>query len=159
MVTAKNLIKNYKADLGWDTQDADYTSWRNAVKDYCAQNNIRSWSGASEGERQALIAAAPGLTRFRPSIRARIASGSEFYRKAIEALLQDCMKKKSETAKNLVVKRALKRARTDDRGGDGDGEGSDEIEDQGAPVAIWLTDPAVAGHRDANNNGIWNERA
>ena len=68
------------------------------------------------------------------------------------------MKKKSETAKNLAVKRALKRARTDDGGGDGDGEESDKIEDQGAPVAIWLADPAVAGHRDANNNWIWNER-
>ena len=42
MVTAKNLIKNSKADLGWDTYDADYTSCRNAVKEYCAQHAIRS---------------------------------------------------------------------------------------------------------------------
>jgi len=47
----------------------------------------------------------------------------------MEALLQDYMKKKSETARNLAAKRALKRARIDDGGGDGDREGSDEIED------------------------------
>ena len=69
-------------------------------------------------------------------MRARIVAGLEFHKKAMEALLQDCMKKKSETAKNLVVKRALKRARTNDGGGDRDGEGFDEIEDQGASVAI-----------------------
>ena len=92
-------------------------------------------------------------------MRARIVAGLEFHKKAMEALLQDCMKKKSETAKNLVVKRALKRARMDDGRGDEDREGSDEIEDQGTTVAIWLADPSVVGHRDANNNWIWNERA
>ena len=70
MVMAKNLIKNSKADLGWNTRDTDYTSCRNAVKDYCAQQNIQSWSGASDAKRAALIAATPNLTGFRLAIRA-----------------------------------------------------------------------------------------
>jgi len=87
MVTAKNLIKNSKADLGWDARDADYTSCRNAVKDYCAQHEIKSWSGASDAQKQALVEAAPGFTGFRPAMRARLASGSEFHKKALESLL------------------------------------------------------------------------
>jgi len=109
MVTAKNLIKNSKADLGLDTRDADYTSWRNAVKDYCAQHEIKSWNGASDPQKAALVEAARSFTGFRPAIRARLASGSDFHKKALEALLQDWMKKRSETGKNLAVKRALKR--------------------------------------------------
>jgi hypothetical protein len=58
MVTTKNLIKNSKADLRWDARDAVYMSWRNAVKDYCTQNEIKSWSGASDAQKQALVEAA-----------------------------------------------------------------------------------------------------
>jgi len=79
MVTLKNLVKNSKADLGWDTRDADYTTWRNAVKDYCARHEIKSWSGASNGEKVALVEAARGFTGFKPAIRACLASGSEFH--------------------------------------------------------------------------------
>ncbi|KAF8417017.1 hypothetical protein BGX38DRAFT_1280801 [Terfezia claveryi] len=50
MVTPKNLIQNSKTDLGWDTRDADYTSWRNAVKDYCAQHSIRKDDISNAGE-------------------------------------------------------------------------------------------------------------
>jgi len=64
MVTAKNLVKNRKADLGWDTRDADYTTWRNAVKDYRAWYEIKSWSGASDGEKAALVEAARGFNGF-----------------------------------------------------------------------------------------------
>ncbi|KAF8447123.1 hypothetical protein BGX38DRAFT_1270597 [Terfezia claveryi] len=110
MVTPKNLIQNSKTDLGWDTRDADYTSWRNAVKDYCAQHSIRSWASASQNEKDALIIAARSLTGFRTSIRNRLAGGSESHKKALEALLQDCLKKRSETSKNLAIKRARKRA-------------------------------------------------
>jgi len=157
MVTAKNLIKNSKADLSWDTRDADYTSWRNAVKDYCAQQNIRSWSGTSDAERAALIAAAPNLTVFRPTIRARLASGSEFHKTALQALLHDCLKKKSETAKDLAVKRALKRLRTGGDRGDRDDDDGESV-DEGSPVAVWLADRTDAIHRDAASEWIWDVR-
>ncbi|KAF8415920.1 hypothetical protein EV426DRAFT_706044 [Tirmania nivea] len=119
MVTAKHLIKNSKADLGWDTRDADYTAWQNAVKDYCAQYLIRTWSGASEAQRDALVIAVRTLTGFQPSMRGRLAAGSEFHKKALEALLQDCLKKRSETAKNLAIKRARKRVHAESEDSDG----------------------------------------
>ena len=159
MVTAKNLIKNSKAELGWDTKDADYTSWRNAVKEYCAQHAIRSWGGASEAGKNALIAAATRMTGFRPAIRARLASGSEFHHKALEALRQDCLKKKSETVKDLAMKTAMKRPRLVDDDDDGDDDESDVVQEVGNPVAIWLADPAIVAHRDANNDWIWDVRA
>ena len=40
MVTAKDLIANSKTDLRWEEKDANYTSWRNNVKDYCASKLI-----------------------------------------------------------------------------------------------------------------------
>jgi len=56
-------------------------------------------------------------------MRAHLASGSEFHKKALESLLQDCMKKRSATAKDLAVKRALKRPRADeDEADEEDGE-------------------------------------
>ncbi|KAF8415844.1 hypothetical protein EV426DRAFT_710009 [Tirmania nivea] len=121
MITAKHLIKNSKADLGWDTRDADYTAWRNA-------------SGASEAQRDALVIAARTLTGFRPSIRGRLVAGSEFYKKALEALLQDCLKKRSETAKNLAIKRARKRVHTESEDSDGQEEEGNALE-QG--TAMW----------------------
>ncbi|KAF8448514.1 hypothetical protein BGX38DRAFT_573894 [Terfezia claveryi] len=155
MVTPKNLIRNSKADLGWDTRDADYTSWRNAVKDYCAQHSIRSWGAASQAEKDALVVAARGLTGFRQSIRDRLASGSEFHKKALEALLQDCLKKRSDIAKNLAIKRARKRVHAD-MVSDVDDEVSDG-EIQGEAVAFWVGDPEVGAHRDVNG-WIWDVR-
>ena len=56
-------------------------------------------------------------------MRARLALGSEFHKKALESLWQDCMKKQSETAKDLAVKRALKMPRADeDEADEEDGE-------------------------------------
>ena len=69
MVTAKNLVSNSKADLGWDTRDADYTTWRNEVKDYCAQHEMKSWGGASDGQKAALVVAARGFTGHPDSFR------------------------------------------------------------------------------------------
>ena len=90
MVTEKDLTKNHKANLGWETKHTDYTSCRNAGKEYWAQHSVRSWGGGSEAERNALIAVATRMTGFRPAIRARLASGSEFHQKALESLPQDC---------------------------------------------------------------------
>ncbi|KAF8458606.1 hypothetical protein BGX38DRAFT_1264867 [Terfezia claveryi] len=110
MVTPKNLIQNSKTDLGW--------------------------ASASQNEKDALIIAARSLTGFRTSMRNRLASGSESYKKVLEALLQDCLKKRSETSKNLAIKRARKRAHAY--------ENSDEEEDisnageaAGTAVAFW----------------------
>ena len=159
MVTAKNLIKNYNADLARDTKDAAYTSCWNAVQDYCAQHSIRSCAGASEAAKHALIAAATRLTGFRPAIRACLVSESEFHQRAPEALLQDCLKKKSETARNVDMKRAMKRPRLVDDNDDRDADESDAVQEVGNPVAISFADPAIAAHRDANNNWIWDVRA
>jgi len=104
-----------------------------------------------------LIAAAPNITGFRPAIRAGLSSGSEFHKTALQALLQECLKKKSETAKNLAVKRALKRPRM---GGDGvDRDDHDEKSmDEGSPVAVWLADPTDTTHRNAAGEWIWDVR-
>ena len=136
MVTAKNLIKNSQADLGWDNKHADYTSCRNRIKEYCAEHAIRSWGGAREAEKNALIAAASRMTGFWPAIRARLASGSEFHRKALEALLQHGLKKKSGTGKNLAMKRARKRPRVVDEDDDGNDDESDTVQEVANPEAI-----------------------
>ncbi|KAF8432633.1 hypothetical protein BGX38DRAFT_1276575 [Terfezia claveryi] len=156
MVTPKNLIQNSKTDLGWDTRDADYTSWRNAVKDYCAQHSIRSWASASQNEKDALIIAARSLTGFRTSMRNRLAGGSESHQKALEALLQDCLKKRSETSKNLAIKRARKRAHAHENS-DEEEDISDAGEAAGTAVAFWVCDPEIGEHRDING-WIWDER-
>ncbi|KAF8415576.1 hypothetical protein BGX38DRAFT_1281247 [Terfezia claveryi] len=118
MVTPKNLIQNAKTDLGWDTRDADYTSWRNAVKDYCAQQSIRSWASASHNEKDALL-------WFRTP------------QKGTGSTTQDCLKKRSETAKNLAIKRARKRAQPDENS-DAEDEVSDGGEAPGTAVAFWV---------------------
>ncbi|KAF8432911.1 hypothetical protein BGX38DRAFT_1146253 [Terfezia claveryi] len=156
MVTPKNLIQNSKTDLGWDTRDADYTSWRNAVKDYCAQHSSQSWASASQNEKDALIIAARSLTRFRSSMRNRLAGGSESHKKALEALLQDCLKKRSEASKNLAIKRARKRVH-DHENSDKEDDISDAGEATGTAVAFWVCDPEIGGHRDSNG-WIWDER-
>ncbi|KAF8441112.1 hypothetical protein BGX38DRAFT_1316651 [Terfezia claveryi] len=75
-------------------------------------------------------------TNLGTSMRNRLAGGSESHQKALEALLQDCLKKRSETSKNLAIKRARKRAYAH--------ENSDEEEDisnageaAGTAVAFW----------------------
>ncbi|KAF8435240.1 hypothetical protein BGX38DRAFT_1145693 [Terfezia claveryi] len=116
MVTPKNLIQNSKTDLGWDTRDADYISWHNAVKEYCAQHSIQ-----------------------RTSMRNRLAGGSESHQKALEALLQDCLKKRSETSKNLAIKRARKRAYAHENS-DEEEDISDAGEAAGTAVVFWIWD-------------------
>jgi len=151
MVTPKTLVKNSKADLGWDTRDANYTTWRNAVKDYYAQHEFKSWSGTSDGEKAALVEAARGFTRFKAAIRALLASGSDFLKKALEALLQDCMKKRSETAKKLALKRVLKRPCPDEDKADEDGE-EPYVREQNTAVVFYAYDPGDPAHKD-NNDG------
>ncbi|RPB18306.1 hypothetical protein L211DRAFT_854243 [Terfezia boudieri ATCC MYA-4762] len=156
MVMPKNLIQNSKADLGWDTRDADYTSWRNAVKEYCARHSIHTWGVASQAEKDALVIATRALTGFSLTIRDRLVSGSNFYKKALEALLQDCLKKRSETAKNLSIKHAQKRVHTNVVS-----DGDDEVPDgENKPIAMlfWVGDPDVGANRDING-WIWDERA
>jgi len=89
----------------------------------------------SDAERAALIAAAPNLTGFRPAIQAQLASGSEFHKTALQALLQDCLKKKLETAKNLAIEKALKRLRTGGDGSDGDNDDGESMDEE-SPVVV-----------------------
>ncbi|KAF8441127.1 hypothetical protein BGX38DRAFT_1272835 [Terfezia claveryi] len=155
MVTPKNLIQNLKTNLRWDTRDADYILWHNAVKDYCAQHSIRSWASASQNEKDALIIAACSLTGFRSFMRNRLAGGSESHKKALEALLQDCLKKRSETSKNLAIKRAQKRAHSHENS-DKEDDISDGGKAAGIAVAFWVYDPKIGGHRNINE-WIWDE--
>ncbi|KAF8428451.1 hypothetical protein BGX38DRAFT_1147001 [Terfezia claveryi] len=86
----------------------------------------------------------------------RLAGGSESHKKALEALLQDCLKKHSETSKNLAIKRARKRAHAHENSDEED-DISDADEAAGTAVAFWVCDPEIAEHRDING-WIWNER-
>ena len=74
------------------------------------------------------------LSRFKPTMRVHLASRSSLDKRASEALLQDCMKKRSETAKNLAVKRALKRPRPDEDEADEEGEDAEVGEENTAVV-------------------------
>ena len=113
MVTAKNLIKNSKADLGWDEQDVEYTTWCNNLKDYYTKNSIVSKTKAGEAKWNKCLRDAPALDGFKSSIWARLAAGSDFHSKALEALVVDTLKTRSETTKELTLKQALKRKRVD----------------------------------------------
>ena len=154
MVTAKNLVQNSKTDLGWDTRDADYTTWRNNVKDYCAKNGIVSKTKAGENKWEKCLADAPGLDGFKPQIRKRLAKRSEFHSKALEALIIDTLKKRSETSKKLALKRALK-PRARDPVDEEDAEADVMQEDA---VAFWIADPLIPGHK--NPGGFtWNDKS
>ncbi|KAF8420291.1 hypothetical protein BGX38DRAFT_1280238 [Terfezia claveryi] len=89
-------------------------------------------------------------------MRNRLADGSESHKKALEALLQDCLKKHSETSKNLAIKRARKRAHAHENS-DEEEDISDAGEATGTTVAFWVCDPEIAEHRDING-WIWDER-
>ncbi|KAF8433155.1 hypothetical protein BGX38DRAFT_1146212 [Terfezia claveryi] len=130
MVTPKDLIQNSKTDLGW--------------------------ASASQNEKDALIIAARSLTGFRSSMRNGLAGGSESHKKALEALLQDCLKKHSEISKNLAIKCARKRTH-DHENTDEEDDISDADEAVGTAVAFWVCDPEIGGHRDING-WIWDER-
>ena len=93
------------------------------------------------------------LDGFIPAVRARITAGSAFHLKALEALLVDTLKKRSETTKKLAIKRALKRPRIDESS---DEEGQDST--PGNAVAIWLVDPCLAAHK-RNGQWIWDNKA
>ncbi|RPB22613.1 hypothetical protein L211DRAFT_850378 [Terfezia boudieri ATCC MYA-4762] len=126
----------------------------NAVKEYCARHSIHTWGAASQAEKDALVIAACGLTGFRPTIRDRLASGSDFHKKAWEVLLQDCLKKRSETTKNLAIKCARKRVQLDVVS-----DGDDKVPDgEIKPIAVlfWVADPDVGAYRDVNG-WIWDE--
>ena len=60
------------------------------------------------------------------------------------------MKKRSETAKNLAVKRALKRPRADEDKADEEDREPDEG-DPNMAVVFWIIDPDDSSHKD--NNG------
>ena len=95
--------------------------------------------------------AARSFTGFGRAIRARLALGSDFHKKVLEALLQNCMKKRSETAKNLAVKRALKRPRPDEDEAEEEGEEPD-MGVQNRAVVFCVSDLDDAAHKD-NNDG------
>ncbi|KAF8430819.1 hypothetical protein BGX38DRAFT_1277596 [Terfezia claveryi] len=107
-------------------------------------------------EKDALVIAAQNFTGMRSTMRNRLAVGSEHHKKVLEALLQDCLKKRFETAKNLAIKRARKRAQPDENS-DAEDKVSDGSEDPGTAVAFWVGNPEIGGHRDING-WIWDVR-
>lgn len=161
MVTAKNLILNSKTDLGWATQDADYTTWRNNVKDYCAKYGILSKTKAGEDKWQKCLRDIPKLDGFKASIRARLQAGSEFHLKALEALAIDTLKKRSETSKKLAMKRAVAGTNLNIQE-----EAAEEDEEEGGAdsrhaknaVLLWLVDPLVAAHRNNMLEFLWDSK-
>jgi len=66
------------------------------------------------------------------------------------------MKKRSETAKNLAVKRALKRPRADEDEADGE-DGEPDVGDRNTVVVFGIKDPDDPGHKD-NNGWMWDVR-
>src|SRR6266576_2491972 len=153
MVTPKNLIRDAKTDLGWDANDADYTSWRNNVKDYCFQKQIVSKTKAGEDKWQKCLADVPTLDGFKATMRTRILAGNEFHTKALEALVIDTLKKRSETTKKLALKRALKRPRVEDPENAEEADGPEENN----AVALWIGDPVDVTHKNGMNL-IWDSR-
>ena len=157
MVTAKNLVSNSKADLGWDTRDADYTTWRNEVKDYCAQHEMKSWGGANDGQKAALVVAAYGFTSFNPAMRAHLASGSNFHKRALKELLQDCMNKQSQTAKTLIVKRAQKHPGPNEDEAN-EAEEDTDIGEENTGVVFWVRDPDDPAHMGNRGSWLWDHQ-
>ena len=84
---------------------------------------------------------------FKRQTRKRIQGGSEFHSKALEALIIDTLKKRSETSKKLALKRALKPRNKDSPDDDDDDAGPDAGHDHKA-VALWVCDPCNTGHRN-----------
>ena len=99
MVTLKNLIRDAKTDLGWDANNADYTSWWNNVKDYNSLKQIVSKIKAVENKWKKSLDDVLTLDGFKSTMHARILNGSDFHIKALEALVMDTLKKRSETTK------------------------------------------------------------
>ena len=108
MVMAKNLIPNSKTDLGWDAQDADFTTWCNNVKDDCACHQIVSKTKAGESKLVKCLAVVPKLEGFKQRVRTRIVVGSKFHSKVLEALVVVTLKKRSETSEKLELMRTCK---------------------------------------------------
>ena len=128
----KDAVKNAELDLSWVERDPNYIAWRNQVKDYCillyegrcanqtktiAQEQFLNWA--------ALTNAAKNFDGLRSALaKVRINSNSG------QHLQMDCLKKRSETDRNLKIRRARKRARED---ADSDIEEDDSDEAGSAP--------------------------
>ena len=159
MVTAKNLIRDSKTDLGWDSNDPDYSTWRNNVKDYCIRMNLVSKTKAGDVAWKRSLSEIQSLGGFKPAVRTRIRDGSDFHLKAVEALLIDTLKKRSETTKKLAIKRAMKGGAPRDDATDGQADAGGEETDAhpGNAVAIWIADPCDGTHK-IGGQWIWDNR-
>ena len=107
MVTAINLIRDSKTDLGWDSNDPDYSTWRNNGKDYCIRMNLVSMTKGGDVAWTRSLSEIQSLGGLKPVVRTRIRDGSDFHLKAVEVLLIDILKIRSETTKKLAIKRAM----------------------------------------------------
>ena len=153
MVTAKDLIANSKTDLRWEVKDADYTSWRNNVKDYCASKLILGKTKAGEKKWNQCLVDIPRLNGFKPAIWHQLATSSEFHSKALKALVVDILKKRSETVRNLALKRAGKRRFVLDTDTD-----MDDDAHEGNAIAVWIADPEEHNHKNELGEWTWNNR-
>ena len=99
------------------------------------------------------------LGGFKPAVRTRIRDGSDFHLKAVEALLIDTLKKRSETTKKLAIKRAMKGGAPRDDATDGQADAGGEETDAhpGNAVAIWIADPCDGTHK-IGGQWIWDNR-
>ena len=149
MVTAKNLIRDSKTDLGWDSNDPDYSTWHNNVKDYCMRMNLVSKTKAGDVAWKRSLSEIQSLGWFKLAVRTRIRDGSNFHLKAMEALLIDISKKRSETTKKLAIKRAMKGGEPRDDATDGQADSGGEETDahSGNAVARWIADTCNGTHK------------
>jgi len=137
--------------------DADYNTWSNVFKYYSARHENKSWSKGSDGEKVAYVEAALTFTGFKPAIGAYLISRFDFHKKALEALLQDCIKKHSETDNYLAVKRVMKRS--DPHGDEAEEDGEEpDIRKQKRAIVFWACDPDYTAHEDNNGCCVWHVR-
>ncbi|KAF8429353.1 hypothetical protein BGX38DRAFT_1278253 [Terfezia claveryi] len=104
MVTPKNLIQNSKTDLGGTLEMP--TTYHGAMLSRTIVPNIQSEEFHEESTGR----------------------GSESHKKALEALLQDCLKKQHDEEDDI----------------------SDAGEAAGTAVVYWVYDPEIGEHRDIN---------
>ena len=95
----------------------------------------------------------PKLNGFKPAIRWRLAAGSKFHVKALQALVIDILKKWSETAKNLALKCTGKRRFILDTDIDTDNDAH-----EGNAIAVWIVDPEEDDYKNESGEWTYNNR-
>ena len=107
----------------------------------------------------ALTNAAPDFDGFRPPAKVQINKGSATHKTVLQTLLMHCLKKQSETDKNLKLRRARKRTHEDFEANKVECEEESDVAPEGKKaVSISLIDLEVPAHRMAAGGWNWDMR-